>query len=107
MQTHKTTATAQTILCAGTALLVMSGSTFAQINPEVKVGTADKTSQTTVADKGTHNPPGDKCGHNPPDDKIAHTADTRMLLPAVKPAMQTTKTLGAPQTDTVACAKAK
>jgi hypothetical protein len=93
-------------LCAGTALFVMSSAAFAQINPDVKLDTATKANRIASTDKGVHNPPGYKCGHNPPDDKVARTGDTRMLLPAVKLAVQT-KTPDAPQTDTIACPKAK
>lgn len=94
-------------LAAGTALLAVSGAVFAQIDPNVKVGAAEKTGRVAPLDKGTHNPPDDKigrCGHNPPGDKSGKAADTRMLLPAVKPAQQA-NTTNAPHTDGTACPK--
>ncbi len=94
-------------ICAGTALLAVSGAAFAQIDPNLKVGTAEKINRVAPADKGAHNPPDDKigkCGHNPPDDKIGKAADTRMLLPAVKPSGQT-NTTNVPKTDGTACPK--
>ena len=93
-------------MCAGTALFAMSSAVFAQIDPNVRVATPEKVNRLAPITQGTHNPPGDKCGHNPPDDKVARSGDTRMLLPAVKLAAQT-KTSDAPQTDTIACPKAK
>lgn len=102
-------------LCAGTALFVMSSSAFAQVDPNVKLTTPEKVTRVAPGDKGAHIPPDDKCGHMPPGFKgeqnsinfsRPQTGDTRMLLPAVKPAAQT-KTVDAPQTDTIACPKTK
>ncbi|MES2948272.1 MAG: hypothetical protein V4858_07000 [Pseudomonadota bacterium] len=93
-------------LCAGAAILMLSGTAFAQIDPGVKPGATAKVNRSMPTDQITHNPPGDKCGHNPPADKIGTSGDTRMLLPAVKLAGQA-KSLDTPQINTAACPAGK
>ena len=81
--------------CAGTALLAVSGAAFAQIDPGLKVG---------MAEKASHVAPIDRDAHNPPTYKGDKAADTRMLLPAVIPTGQA-KTTITPQTAGTACPK--
>ena len=94
-------------LCAGTALLALPGASFAQIDPNLKAGTAEKASRVAPIDKGAHITPADmigKCGGNRPTNKGDKAAETRMLLPAVKPTGQA-NTTSTPQMDGTACPK--
>lgn len=89
-------------LCACALFIANANSAFAQIDPNVKNGIGGNMQSKQTLGKGEHNPLADKGQHNPPGDKSGKAGETKVLLPAVKPAEPTKKMdapkVGAPQT---------